>query len=55
MPKCRYYKKMKTKGYFRCLRDNSIRRRKENAWSYLPCKCPYLKYRFIDRLVGWRE
>jgi len=36
MSKCRYYKKMRKKGYNRCIRDNSIR--KGCGWS-----CPFYK------------
>ena len=50
MPKCKYYKRMKHKDYFRCLRDNSIRRKYGS--NYFPCKCPYIKLRFVDKIFG---
>ena len=45
MPKCKHYKKMKTKGYNRCLRDNSIR-------SCDGLYCPYRKT-WYESFVDW--
>lgn len=53
MPKCKYYKKMKYRKYFRCKRDNSIRKHKFDPWSDYPCKCPHFKLRLIDKIKGW--
>lgn len=55
MPKCKYYKKMKHKDYFRCLRDNSIRRKDKYESCYFPCKCHCIKLRFIDKIFGWGD
>ena len=46
MPKrCKFYKQMRTKGYTRCLRDNSIR----NG----ACPCPYYKKKLWYRFNEW--
>lgn len=43
MPKrCIYFKKMRKKGYNRCMRENSIR----NGG----CPCPYYKMRFLSKI-----
>ncbi len=55
MPKCKYYKKMKHKKYFRCKRDNSIRKHKFDEyglWHERPCNCPFFKLKFIDKILG---
>ena len=43
MPRnCVYYKKMRKKGYTRCLRDNSIR----NG----ACPCPFYEMKFLCKI-----
>lgn len=50
MGKCRYYKKMRHKGYNRCLRDGSIRNNNGSR-----CRCPHFKKRMLDRIKEWWE
>ena len=43
MPRnCVYFKKMRKKGYTRCIRDNSIRNGS--------CPCPYYKKKFWSKI-----
>ena len=44
--KCQFYKKMRKKGYNRCMRDNSIRK---GCGSY----CPFYKWKLRYRLKEW--
>lgn len=48
MSKCKHYRKMKTKGYNRCLRDNSIRGNCNENY------CPYRKTWF-ESFIEWLE
>lgn len=43
--KCKWYKKMRTKKYSRCLRDNSIRKK--------GCTCPYFELSLWSKFVMW--
>ena len=45
--KCRYYKKMRKKGYSYCLRNDTIRR--------LNCPCKNYELNLIHRIKMWFE
>lgn len=46
MPKhCKYYKKMRTKGHNKCLRDGSIR--------HGSCTCPYYVKSIFGKIIDW--
>ena len=46
MKKCKFYKKMRTKGYNRCIRDNSIRK---GCGSY----CPFYEWSLWNKFIDW--
>ena len=45
--KCRFYKKMRKKGYSYCLRNNTKRR--------MNCPCKYYNPKFIYKIKLWYE
>ena len=46
MNKCKFYKKMRKKGYNRCIRDNSIRK---GCGSY----CPFYDWSWWNKFIDW--